>query len=36
MTTPDAWIICTALVCATILVMFFVINNNLNKDGTRK
>jgi hypothetical protein len=26
MTAGDAWVICTAIVCATILIMFFRIN----------
>lgn len=31
MTPADAWIICTGMVCSTILIMFFRINYNLSK-----
>jgi hypothetical protein len=26
MTEPDAWVFCTAIVCVTILIMFFHVN----------
>jgi hypothetical protein len=32
LTEPDAWVICTAIVCVTVLIIFFRINRDVQQN----